>query len=99
MLDLEILGKLDLFNEAFDVDLYRKKFKSRDFAELLFPPPEYQNPFLGDSRRYAMSHGIDLVKQCAWMDRLCARMHRTWVYRLLKALSLLGIVKRLLGRK
>ncbi len=99
MLDLEILGKLDLFNEAFDVDLYRRKFKSRDFAELLYPPPEYQNPFLGDSRRHAMAHGIDVVKQCAWMDRLCARMHQTWVYRLLKALSLLGAVKRLLGRK
>lgn len=99
MLDLEILGKLDLFNEAFDVDLYRRKFKSRDFAELLYPPPEYKNPFLGDSRRYAMAHGVDVVNQCTRMDRLCARMHRTWIYRLLKALSLLGAVKRLAGRR
>lgn len=99
MLELELLGKLDLFGEAFDVGTYRKKFKSRDFAELLYPPPEYKNPFLHDARRYAMAHGIDIRKQCAWMDRLCAYMHQTWVYRLLKALSLLGAVKRLLGRK
>ena len=99
MLDLELLGKLDLFKEAFDVDLYRKRFKSRDFAEILFPPPEYLNPFLHDSRRYAMAHGIDVAKQCTRMDRLCAYMHQTWIYRFLKAISLLGVVKRLLGRK
>ncbi len=99
MLELELLGKLDLFREAFDIDMYRKRFKSRDFAELLYPPPEHKNPFLNDARCYAMAHGIDVVNQCAWMDRLCARMHQTWVYRFLKAISLLDAVKKLLGRK
>ena len=99
MLELELLGKLDLFGEAFDIDTYRKKFKSRDFAELLYPPPEYKNPFLHDARRYAMAHGIDIGSHCTAMDRICAYMHQTWIYRFLKALSLLGVVKRILGRK
>ena len=99
MLELELLGKLDLFGEAFDIDQYRKKFKSRDFAELLYPPPEYKNPFLNDARRYAMAHGIDVKGQCTAMDRICARLHQTWIYRFLKAISLLGAVKKLFGRK
>ena len=99
MLELELLGKLDLFGEVFDIDTYRKKFKSRDFAELLYPPPEYKNPFLHDARRYAMAHGIDVGSHCSAMDRICAYMHQTWIYRFLKALSLLGVVKRILGRK
>ncbi|NMA21534.1 MAG: hypothetical protein GX927_13240, partial [Lentisphaerae bacterium] len=51
MLDLELLNKLDLFRKVFDVDLYRQKFKARDYAEMLYPPPD--NFFLKNSARYA----------------------------------------------
>ena len=99
MMELELLGKLDLFREAFDVDRYRREFKPRDFAELLYPPPEHRNPFLNDARRFAVAHGIDIAGQSTGMDRICARLHRTWIYRFLSALSLLGAVKRIVGRK
>lgn len=98
MLDLELLGKLDDFHSAFDVDLYRRKYKSRDFAEMLYPPPEEENLFLHRARRYADAHHIDIKSQCTTMDRFCAYLHQTWFYRLLKSLRLLDAAKLLLGR-
>jgi len=98
MLDMELMGKLDDFRQVFDVDLYRRKFKSRDFAELLYPPPEEENLYLHRARRYALEHNIDIKGQCTAMDRFCAYMHQTWFYRLLKRLRLLDAAKLLLGR-
>ena len=98
MIDLELLGKLDSFRQVFDVDLYRKKFKSRDYAELLYPPPEYENLYLHRARSYALEHDIDIKGQCSKTDLICAYLHQTWFYRFLKKISLLDTVKRLLGR-
>lgn len=98
MMDLELLGKLDEFREVFNVDLYRSQFKSRDFAELLYPPPAYQNLFLNNSRRYVLDHAIDVRQYCSTMDRVCAYLHQTWIYQLLDRIRLLDAVKRLLGR-
>lgn len=98
MLDLELLGKLDGFRSTFDVDLFRSKFKSRDFAELMYPPPEHENQYLNNSRAYAIRHGIDIKSQSAAIDRICAYMHQTWIYQLLDRIRLLDAVKRLLGR-
>ncbi|NMA46488.1 MAG: hypothetical protein GX945_07995 [Lentisphaerae bacterium] len=98
MLDLELLNKLDHFRKVFDVDLFRQKFKSRDYAEILYPPPERENFFLHSSRRYAREQGIDIASQCTQSDRFFAFMHQTWVYRVLKELHLLDFAKRLVGR-
>ncbi len=97
MLDLELLNKLDQFRKVFDVDLYRQKFKSRDYAEMLYPPPT--NFYLNGSIRYAKAHGIDIVSQCTRLDRFCAFMHQTWIYKALKKIHLLDFAKRLLGRR
>ena len=98
MLDLELLGKLDEFRSVFDVDMFRTRFKSRDFAELMYPPPEHENQYLNNSRAYAIRHGIDIKSQSAAVDRICAYMHQTWIYQLLDRVRLLDAVKRLLGR-
>ena len=99
MLDLELFNKLDEFRKVFDVDLYRQKFKPRDFAEILYPPPEHKNFFLHSSRRYAREQGIDVASQCTRLDRFCAFMHQTWIYEVLKKIHLLDFAKRLLGRR
>ena len=98
MMDLELLGKLDDFRSVFDVDLYRRKFKSRDYAEMMYPSPGYEYPFLDDARHYAIEHKIDIKSQIKTMDLVCAYLHQTWLYILLKKMNVLRIVKRLFGR-
>ncbi len=98
MLDLDLLGKLDCFRNVFDIDKYRRCFRSRDYAEMIYPPPAYQSMFLNNSRHYALEHGIDIKEKTTFFDRLCAYLHQTWIYVFLQKINLLNVIKRSLGR-
>ncbi|MBQ6352559.1 MAG: hypothetical protein IJJ28_04770 [Lentisphaeria bacterium] len=97
MTDLEILGKLDDFRDVFKVDEWRDKYKSRDLAGIWRPAPN--DIFSHSSRRYAAGHDIDIKSQSSAADRFFAYMHATFVYRLLKNIHLLDILKRCAGRR
>lgn len=96
MTDLEILGRLDHFREAFDVDRYRRNFKSRDYAKILHPS-KYDH-FSCQTLEYVREHGIDLAAEVRPMDRLCAFLATTCLYDALKRCNILESVKRLFGR-
>ncbi|MDD3153312.1 MAG: hypothetical protein PHS41_00475 [Victivallaceae bacterium] len=97
MTDLEILEKLDDFHESFDVEYYRKECRKRDFAMLMHPTAGDQ--FSRLSYAYAAAHGIDLRARTTRLDILCAILHSSIVYTILKKVNLLATVKRLGGRK
>ncbi len=94
--ELEILGVLDQYRDSFDVDRFRKKYRSRDFAEIVYP--DLHTPYQAMMKVYADRHGFDLAKYTTSTDRFCARLHRTALYHLLQKLSILKLLKKLAGR-
>jgi len=96
MNELEILGVLDQYRDCFDVDLFRRQFRSRDFAEIMYPATH--TPYQAMMKTYAEEHNFNLRKHTTNADRLCAYMHGTLLYHILQRLAILETLKKAAGR-
>lgn len=96
MTDLELLGKLDAFSDVFDVELFRRKFRSRDIANLIYHGS--CDHFAAATLDFANSSRIDLRRMTTAADLACAWLNGSTLYRVLRKLRMLETLKGLVGR-
>lgn len=97
MAELELTSNLDKFAKSFDIKRYRTEFRARDFADIIHCRGKSQ--FYSIMNRYAKEKSIDLEKFTTSVDKLCAIMNGTCIYRFLKKTSLLKPLKALIRMK